>query len=41
MDHWRDQSEKPLEIKEIRYGGDPTSHTPALDVTAAAAPFRA
>jgi len=23
MDHWRDQSEKPLEIKEIRYGGEP------------------
>lgn len=23
MDHWRDQSEKPLEIKEICYGGEP------------------
>jgi len=23
MDHWRDQSEKPLRIKEIRYGGEP------------------
>ena len=28
-------------ISRRRYGGDPTSHTPAHNVTAAAAPFRA
>ena len=28
MDHWRDQSEKPLEIKEIRYGGEPCQPHP-------------
>jgi len=32
---------KSFRIKDLRNGGGPTSHTPALDVPAMAAPFRA
>lgn len=33
--------ERNLRIQSIRNGGNPASHTPAHNVTAAAAPFQA
>lgn len=35
------EREKSFRIKDLQNGGGPTSHTPALDVPAMAAPFRA
>lgn len=35
------EQDKPFIIKDLEIGGGPTSHTPAHNVTAAAAPFQA